>query len=194
MHRTACSSIFVLALLAAGCARQINISPSLQALDAGGVARIEKTAAYYISPANRDKEVETPAGGGDRVKYHPYREVEPALKQVLSNLFAKVVYVSSLDDKQFLASNGVDFVFVPTIETDSSSDSNVTWPPTRFTVTLDCLALDRSGVKVWQKKVTAQGSAAFSEFRTDHSLSARRASRDAFMLLQREIYDAREFR
>jgi hypothetical protein len=187
-------ALCAIALLAAGCARQINIAPPLEALDARGVARIEKTVAYYISPSNSAKEVETPAGGGDRVKYQPYREVEPALRQVLSNLFTKVVSVPSLDDKQFLASNGVDFVFVPTIETDSSSDSSVTWPPTRFTVTLDCLAVDRSGTKVWHKKVSAQGSAAFNEFVHDRSLSARRASRDAFMLLQREIHDASEFR
>jgi hypothetical protein len=195
MRLTARFSVLAATLLVVGCARQINITPPLQALDAPGTVKINKTVGYYTSPANRAKEVETPGGGGDRVKYRPYSEAEPALKQVLSNLFTRAVYISSPDDKQWLASNDIAYVFVlPVIETDSSSDSMVTWPPTRFSMTLDCRALDRSGATVWQTKVRGQGIATFSEFKNDTSLSARRASRDAFLLLQREIYDAKEFR
>lgn len=188
-----------IALLAAtavsvGCAHQINITPPLNTLDVQNVVKSDKAVGYYISAADRSKEVETPGGGGDKVKYFPYRESEPALKQVLSNLYAKVVEVPSLEDKQFIASNGIAYVFVPVIQTDSASDSAFTWPPTRFTVTLDCRAVDGAGATVWQTKVTGQGNAQFSEFKHDMSLSARRASRDAFLRLQQEIGGAKELR
>jgi hypothetical protein len=193
------NTIFRVATLAAaaitvGCAHQINITPPLNTLEVQNVVKSDKTVGYYISPADRSKEVETPGGGGDKVKYLPYQESEPALKHVLSNLYTKVVAVPSLEDKQFLASNGIAYVFIPVIETDSSSESAFTWPPTRFSVALDCRAVDAAGATVWQMKVTGQGQAQFSEFKHDMSLSARRASRDAFLRLQQEISAAKELR
>lgn len=194
MYSIARVAVLAAALLGVGCAHQINITPPLNTLEAKDIVKIDKTVGYYISPANRSKEVETPGGGGDKVKYLPYQESEPALNQVLSNVFTKVVSIPSLEDKQFIASNNVAYVFVPTIETDSSSESLLAWPPTKFTITLDSRAVDPSGATVWQKKVTGEGKAAFSEFRKDLSLAARRASRDAFLNLQREIGAAKEFR
>jgi hypothetical protein len=193
------NTIFRIAMLAAaavavGCAHQINITPPLNTLDVQNAVKSEKAVGYHISAADRSKEVETPGGGGDKVKYFPYRESEPALRQVLSNLYAKVVEVPSLEDKQFIASNGIAYVFIPVIQTDSASDSAFTWPPTRFTVNLDCRAVDAAGATVWQTKVTGQGYAQFSEFKHDMSLSARRASRDAFLRLQQEIGGAKELR
>lgn len=191
------NSLSRLAVLAAaavtvGCAHQINITPPLNTLDVQNVVKIDKAVGYYISPADRSKEVETPGGGGDKVKYFPYQESKPALKQVLSNRYTKVVAVSSLEDRQFIASNGIAYVFIPVITTDSGSDSAFTWPPTRFTVNLDCRAVDGAGATVWQTKVSGQGNAQFSEFKHDMSLSARRASRDAFLRLQQEITAAKE--
>jgi hypothetical protein len=194
MHSISRVAVLALAFVVVGCAHQINITPPLNTLEAKDIVKIDKAVGYYISAADRTKEVETPGGGGDKVKYLPYQESEPALKQVLSNLFTKVVSIPSLDDKQFIASNNVAYVFIPKIETDSASDSAFTWPPTRFTVTLDCRAVDSSGATVWQTKVGGQGYAEFSEFKHDMSLSARRASRDAFLRLQQEISSAKEFR
>lgn len=193
------NTIFRFAMLAAaaiavGCAHQINITPPLNTLEVQNVVKSDKTVGYYISAADRSKEVETPGGGGDKVKYFPYRESEPALKHVLSNLYGKVVEVPSLEDRQFIASNGIAYVFIPVIQTESASDSAFTWPPTRFTVAVDCQAVDAAGATVWQTKVTGQGHAQFSEFRHDMSLSARRASRDAFLRLQQEISAAKELR
>ena len=187
-------AIVAAALLGAGCAHQINITPPLNTLAANDIVRIDKSVGYYVSPADRRKEVESPGGGGDKVKYLPYQESEPALRQVLANVFAKVVSLASLDDKTFLANNNVAYVFVPTIATDSASDSPFTWPPTRFTLTLDCRALDAAGATVWQTTVLGQGSAEFDEFKHDFSLAARRASKDAFLRLQQQINLAREFR
>ncbi len=186
--------VVALALLGAGCAHQINITPPLNTLETKDVVKIDKTVGYYISSANSSKVVETPGGGGDKVKYLPYLESEPALKQVLSNVFAKVVALPALDDKQFIASNNVAFVFVPKIETTSSSDSGLTWPPTSFTLTLECKAVNASGAPVWQTTVKGQGTAEFSEFKHDFSLAARRASKDAFLRLQQELVAAKELR
>lgn len=186
--------IVAAALLGAGCAHQINITPPLSTLDAKDIVRIDKVVGYYISPADLRKEVETAGGGGDKIKYLPYQESEPALRRVLDNVFAKVVSLASLDDEPFLASNKVAYVFVPTIATDSASDSLFTWPPTRFTLTLDCRALDATGATVWQATVRGQGSAEFDEFKHDFSLAARRASKDAFLRLQQQLNTARELR
>jgi hypothetical protein len=194
MYSISRAAVLAAALFGAGCAHQINITPPLNTLEAKDIVKIDKAVGYYISPADRSKEVETPGGGGDKVKYLPYQESEPALKQVLSNLFTKVVPIPSLDDKQFITSNNIAYVFIPTIGTDSASDSAFTWPPTRFTVNLDCRAVDPSGATMWQTKVTGQGNAEFSEFKHDMSLSARRASRNAFLRLQQEIGLAKEFR
>jgi len=193
MHPLVKSAIAASTLLAVGCAHQINITPPLNTLDSN-TAKVDKTVGYYISAADRAKEVITPGGGGDKVKYLPYQESEPALNKVLSNRYTKVVSIPSLDDKQFIASNKISYIFVPTIETDSSSDSAFTWPPTKFSVSLDCKAIGPAGTTVWEKKVKGEGQATFSEFKHDFSLAARRASKAAFVNLQQEIDAAGELR
>jgi hypothetical protein len=180
--------------LGAGCAHRYDITPPLHTLEAQGIVKINKTVGYYISPTDRSKVVETPGGGGDSVKYLPYQQSEPPLQQVLSNLFTKVVSIPALDDREFIASNNIAYVFVPTIETGSASDSASSWAPTRFTMTLDGRAIDRAGVVVWQKRIQSEGRATVSELQADRALAARRASRDVFLRLQQEISAAREFR
>ena len=187
-------AILIVTAVLVGCAHQINITPPLNTLDSTDIIKIDKIVGYYISAADRTKQVTTAGGGGDKVKYLPYQESEPALKQILSNLFAEAVAISSLDDKQFLLNNKITYVFVPTIDTVSSSESVVTWPPTKFTLTLDCRAIDDTGGVVWQKKVHGEGRATFSEFKHDFALAARRASKEAFLSLQAEINGAKAFR
>jgi len=194
MRSLARCSVLVATLFFVGCAHHITITPPLNLLTATDTAKIDKTVAYYISPADRAREVTTPGGGGDKVTYQPYLQSEPALKRVLANVFTTVVAIPSLDDKKFVADNTIAYIFVPTLYTDSSSDSAFTWPPTRFTVTLDCRAIDGSGAVVWQKKVTGEGKAEFSEFKNDRGLAGWRAIQAAFLNLQREITAATAFR
>jgi hypothetical protein len=194
MSSVARLAVFAVALLVVGCAHRINISPPLNTLEAGTVTRIDKTVGYYISATDKVKEITSPGGGGDKVKYLPYVESEPALKQILANIFSKVVPIPSLEDKPFITTNEIVLIFVPSITTDSASDSAFTWPPTRFTVTLDCRALDRSGATIWQKQVKGEGKAEFSDFKHDFSLAARRANKEAFLNLQSEISAAPELR
>lgn len=176
-----------------GCGHQINITPPLNTLDADGVSKIEKNVGYYISPSDLSLEVTTPGGGGDNVKYFPYKESEPALNKILSNIFAKVYPLASTDDKQFLLSNDISYIFIPKIESNSSSDSSFTWPPTNFTVSIDCKALDSSGSIMWQKTVKGEGNAEFAEFKHDFSLAAKRAEKNAFLMLQEEIIKSGAF-
>ncbi|RDH80953.1 MAG: hypothetical protein DIZ78_18020 [endosymbiont of Escarpia spicata] len=116
----------LLLLVVTGCAHQINLTPPLNTLDSDGLASIAKSVGYYISEADRAKEVETPGGGGDKVKYKPYSDLEPALKHALANIFSDVHSVPSLDNRDFIQSNNITYIFVPTIATDSSSDSILT--------------------------------------------------------------------
>lgn len=186
--------IAVLALfITIGCAHQINITPPLNTLDVDGIGKIDKNVGYYISSVDLSKEVTTPGGGGDKVKYFPYKESEPALSKILSNIFSKVYPLTSIDDKQFISSNNISYIFIPKIETNSSSESAFTWPPTNFTVSLDCKALDRSGSVIWQKNVKGEGEASFSEFKHDFPLAAKRAVIKAFLMLQEEIIKSRVF-
>ncbi|HPR05471.1 MAG TPA: hypothetical protein PK620_11890 [Denitromonas sp.] len=181
-------------LVLVGCAHPIVITPELQSIDRSSVKPIDATVAYYITASDREKEVITPGGGGDKVKYYPYKELEPALQKVLNNLFRSVKRLDNPNDAGFLQSNDISYVFQPEIITNSNSDSAFTWPPTEFTVDLNCIAIDRSGKTVWQKRIAAKGEASFSEFKSDFSLSAKRATEIAFKQLQTELNAAPEFR
>lgn len=185
-------SLGTLALV--GCAHPIVITPDLQAIDRSSVKPIDKAVGYYISAQDREKEVITPGGGGDMVKYYPYKELEPALRKVLNNQFRSARRIDNPKDAEFLRTNDIAYVFTPEISTDSRSSGVVTWPPTEFTVNLNCAAVDQSGKTVWQKKFSARGEASFSEFKSDFSLSAKRASEIVFKQLQAEINNAAELR
>lgn len=172
------------ALACAGCAHPILTTPDLVELRHENTDPIDKNVGYYISAADRQKQVITPGGGGDKVAYYPYRELEPALQKTLSNVFRRVYPLQSATDTQAIQANAIAFVFTPTIATNSSSDSIVTWPPTKFTVVLACKAVNPDGKTVWEQQFTGEGVAEFSEFKGDYSLAAKRASQAAFTQFQ----------
>jgi hypothetical protein len=180
--------------LTAGCAHMINLTPPLNTLEADGITKVGKTAGYYIDPALRSKVVTTPGGGGDKVSYTPYADSEPALRDVLVRVFGDAVPVASLTDKQALADKHVAYVLIPTITTTSSSSSALTWPPTNFTVTIDCKVQTPDGTAVWQGTAKGSGDAVFADFKHDFSLAARRASKAAFLDLQSQLNSAPAFR
>jgi hypothetical protein len=184
-----CAAIAAMMFLA-GCAHTINTTPPLNTISAEGVTKSDKVVGLYISKEQRALLVTTPGGGGDKVRYTPYADAEPAFNQMLSNLYTKVVALTSPNDKAELDSNKIAYVFMPTITTTSKSSSALTWPPTNFTVTLDCKATDAGGAALWNTKVTGSGDAVFDEFKHDFGLSARRAGKDAFNKLQKEIASA----
>ena len=163
-----------------GCAHPISISPKADAAaQAPSVAKIDKSVAYVITPADMALEVTTPGGGGDKIKYQPYRDLDASLYASFSTVFKDVTKAASVDEAKGLSAKGVQLVIVPTIATTSSSESAFTWPPTKFSVTLTCTATNPQGQQIAQVSATGHGAAEFDEFKSDFPLAARRASRAA---------------
>jgi hypothetical protein len=181
-------------LLTAGCAHPIVLTPDNSALTAGKPTPIAKNVGYYISTENRDKEFVTQGGGGDKVSHHPYRDIEPGLYLVLSNVFTGVTALKSANDGATISANNISFVFVPTIVPSSSSDGFFTWPPTNFSVNIDCVAFDAAGKQIAVKSVQGLGTASFSEFHGSFGLAGQRAATQALLKLQEELSKSPEFR
>lgn len=194
MKKILISAMLVAAAFSSGCAHVINITPPANTISGEGVTKVDKVVGYYISAEQRALLVTTPGGGGDKVSYKPYADLEPSLNQALSNAFTSVVSLAAANDKAELDSKHVAYVFTPVITTASKSSSMMTWPPTNFTVTLDCKATGADGASVWAGKVTGSGDAEFSEFKHDFGLAAKRAAKDAVNQLQKAIVAAPELK
>lgn len=180
--------LVALVLSCGGCAHAILIAPDGDRLpDVAAVPHTDKAVGYYISSVDRARTITTPGGGGDSVAYAPYKELEPALYRVLSRHFDRVYSLSSNEDFAFVREKNIRFVFAPRFETQSSSDSLLTWPPTDFGVTIDVTAIDGAAKPVWHARVTGSGQATFSEFKSDFGLAAKRAAEAAFRHLDEEL-------
>ena len=190
MKKISVITALVTVMFASGCAHMINVTPPANTISPEGITKIDKTVGYYISKEQRALLVTSKGGGGDKVTYHPYAELEPTLNQVLSNSYTKVIALAAINDKAELESKQIAYVFAPVITTTSSSSSALTWPPTNFTVTIACTAANGTGANVWNSTVTGSGEAVFADFKHDFSLAARRASKDAFNQLQKGIVAA----
>ena len=191
--------LIIIALIGviSGCAHGIQLTPNLDDLHNTDVEvenKINKNVAYYISQQDMETEVITPGGGGDKVKYYPYRDTESALDTMLSKVFNHVYSIPLIKQAAFIQKKNISYIFKPSIKTDSSSDSILTWPPTHFTFELTCTATDLSDNEVWSKKVKAEGKAEYGEFKEDLSLSARRASEEAFKQMLAELLNANYFK
>jgi len=181
-------------ILLSGCAHKIKIDPSLDEIRTTKVSTNKNiSVSYYISDIKKNKEVITPGGGGDEVKYSPYKDTEGALNTILSKKFKRVYSLSSLDDKTFISNNNIKYIFIPTIKTDSSSSSLFTWPPTKFTFELECKAVNTENKKIWNEKVTSQGNAEFDEFKNNFSLAAQRATEKAFKKMLKKLVKTNKF-
>ena len=173
------------AALVAGCAHPLAISPDIAKIERGpGVQPIDRNVGYYVAPDLRERAVTTPGGGGDSVTYSPYRDLEAAFYKMLGNVFKGVTLLKSPNDADSIAKNSISYVISPEITTDSSSPSPFTWPPTIFIVGLTCNIADASGKIVARPAVTAAGRAEYDEFKSDFSLSGKRASLEAMLKMQ----------
>ncbi|MFT6269580.1 MAG: hypothetical protein ACJAVV_002406 [Alphaproteobacteria bacterium] len=182
----------VSAFYLSGCAHQIQLNPKTDEFVQSS-AKSDATVGYHITDIQREMKVTTPGGGGDKVTYTPYKDTETVLFQVLSNKFKDVFLVKSMSDETFIKENEIKLIFVPTITTNSSSSSMFTWAPTKFMVTLDVKAVDASGNTVWEDSVYEEGNAEFNEFKSDFSLSARRATEAAFLKLAEKLEQSDTF-
>src|SRR5687767_10308345 len=110
MNRFTRWSLMALALaVLTGCAHPIIITPSLASLNDAQLVPMKKSVGYYISDADLALKVTTPGGGGDKVAYFPYKELEPALQKVLFNSFDKVERLSSLNDQATIAQKNITY-------------------------------------------------------------------------------------
>lgn len=178
------------ALLLGACAHQIVITPDLAKLDTVGVAPLKKSVGLYVPPDDKAREVTTAGGGGDKVSYFPYRDLETGVYRMLINVFEKVVVMKSPTDSDAFLRDGVALVVTPTISTDSSSESLLRWPPTSFSVRLTCTIADTAGNAIMQPTVEGVGKATLSEIIADVSVAGKRASQDALGKMQRALLDA----
>ena len=173
------------ALLAA-CAHPISVNP--QETPARVEAQlIQKKVAYAISDSDRSKEVITPGGGGDRVSYYPYRDLEKGIRDALRAVYQDVVVIRSATDPAAVRESGAALVFKPEITTTSSSPSPFTWPPTQFTSDISCVVTDAGGLEIAKVRAQGSGNAEFSEFKSNFGLAAQRAGTDVAIKLTEEI-------
>lgn len=177
------------AVLATGCAHPISVTTDVSQVRSSGKPRIEKSVAYVIAPDDRDREVITPGGGGDKLSYKPYRDLDAGIFKALSEVFANVSRVDAAAEAAKPGRDKIQLVFVPKITTTSSSASPFTWPPTAFAIDLACKVSDASGAPVSEINVVGNGQAEFSEFKSDHSLAAKRAAQDAMQKLVKALED-----
>lgn len=177
-----------------GCAHPISMSPELAGIAGDSSARINKQAGYYIPEASRALEVTTPGGGGDKIRYFPYKDLDAGLYKALGEVFTGVTKVSNPQDSAAISASGITLLIMPEISTTSSSPSMLTWPPTQFSVTLNCSVVDAKGQSLTTIKVEGNGAAEFSEFKTNFSLAATRASSDALKKLVKALADSKELR
>ncbi|MCZ4314590.1 hypothetical protein O4H66_14360 [Comamonadaceae bacterium G21597-S1] len=170
--------VFAVAI-ASGCAHPITMNPDLSTIAGDPSAVIGKSVGYHIAESAKALEVTTGGGGGDKVRYFPYRDLEPGLYKALSELFTAVSRVQDPKDTAAMNSKGIQLLIVPEIKTLSSSESVFTWPPTQFTVDLTCTVSSPQGQAVDVIRVSGYGQATFDEFKSNFSLAAVRASNDA---------------
>jgi hypothetical protein len=188
-RKCALAAGLLLAVLVTGCAHPISLSPDVASLAGSGKAKIDRKIGLSISDADRQREVTGPGGGGDKVNYFPYRDLETGLYIALSESFSQVTRVSGPTDPK-VKEQGLNYLATPIIVTTSSSPSMVTWPPTLFTIALTCTISDVQGNAITELRVFGEGRAEFDEFKADTSLSARRAASDVLKKLMTAIAEA----
>lgn len=178
--------IFSLALLLGACAHPIVISP-LDTPVRSDASLSSKKVAYVMTDANRNRQVTTEGGGGDKINYFPYRDLEKAIRDALRAVYSDVFVIKTPSDSATTQGNDISFVFTPEISTSSNSSSMLTWPPTQFTIDLSCTVTDPGGNVISRIKVIGNGAAEFSEFKTDFGLAGRRAASELSEKLKQEI-------
>lgn len=148
---------------------------------------VPKKVAYVMTDAQREQQVVTAGGSGDRVSYYPYRDLEKSIRDALRAVYRDVVVLPTAGDAKANEAAGVSLVFTPQIRTDSSSSSWLTWPPTSFTIEVSCLVSDAAGAEVARVRAVGSGTAQFGEFKGDYGLAARRAATRLTSQLSSEI-------
>jgi hypothetical protein len=181
--------LIVIAL--AGCAHPIVVAPNTAKIEreAGTPPRIKANAGFFIPAEASSLEVTTPGGGGDNVRYFPYRDLEMGYQKMLFNVFENVTKLKSEADSNELSKDGIKYVLAPDVITSSGSTGFFTWPPTNFTVDLTSKVREASGKMIASPRVVGHGQAEFSEFKSDFGLAGKRAMEDALLKMQKALLE-----
>lgn len=173
-------------LVLGACAHPISIEPK-NVVERPGTPVSDKQVAYVMTDADRNRQVTTEGGGGDKISYYPYKDFERSLRASLRAIYKEVSTVASATDTKAIDDIGASYVFLPEITSNSSSPSMFTWPPTRFSLTVAVDVLDARGTPLAKLRATGTGTAEFDEFKNDFALAGRRAVEDAARALAEEI-------
>lgn len=178
--------ICALLLIISGCAHQITITPDTTAKrDPNNISA--KKVAYLMTDDQRNTQVTTAGGGGDKVSYYPYRDLEKSIRDALNAVYSDVQVIKSESDIEKMKAENLSYIFKPTITTTSNSDSIFTWPPTSFKIDLNCIVINESTKPSAEFTVTGTGNAEFSEFKKDFGLAGSRAAGDLSEKLKEAI-------
>ena len=180
----------LIALLISGCVHDISVAPELSKVTKVRPVTIRTTVAYYIPTERQELIVLTPGGNNDKLRYSPYKETEDAFKKVLTNVFTKVYKIDSLDDPK-IGEKKIQFIFTPTIETMSSSNSNVDWEPTKFNFILKVDVFKANKEELFRTYALGKGIANFGRYQSNPAYAIEIASRSAFLQFQDEIITKR---
>ena len=186
-------SRLLLALLAtivlAGCAHPIQIAPDLARIerDSASEPRLAAKVGYYIAPEATAAEITTAGGGGDNVRYYPYRDMEPGFQKMLSNVFTGVVKLSSMSDRAAMARDDIAYVIVPALITSSGGSGLFTWPPTNFTLDLTSQVRSADGRLIASSRVVGTGTAETGERLAEHGIAGKRAMEDALRKMEKAL-------
>lgn len=171
------AAFVVSTMLIFGCAHPIAITPT-STIERPDKPLVKKNVAYVMTDADREKQVTTEGGGGDKVSYYPYKDLEKAIRDALRVVYADVSVVQSQNNIDALKTRNVSYVFVPEITTTSDSPSYFTWPPTKFRVEMNANVTDAKGNFITRIRVVGTGNAEFSEFKGNFGLAGSRAADD----------------
>jgi hypothetical protein len=183
----------VLAGLLSACAHPIVISPDPATLTKP-TERIDRNVGLVIPSADKSIQITSPGGGGDSVSYYPYKDLEFGVYSTLASVFSNVVPLNTVDEKLKISQQEIGMIFLPKIQTTSSSESMFTWPPTFFSIMIDYRMLDPSGAQLSSGRVLGEGRAEFSDFKSDFALAAKRAGTDALNKLTDKLLASPELR
>lgn len=176
-------------LVMAGCAHPVSLRADV---NYPSDKTVDTAVGYFISDANRKLEVTTPAGGGDKMRYFPYRDLEPAILSTLGSVFRKVYSVPETGRAAYIADHHLTFVFEPVLTTDSSSHSAIFWPATDFDLTIKVTALNAAGQTVWNQEFTGHGHVDKGRSLVDVP-PAKAAAAEAFDKLRKALMDDPQF-
>lgn len=181
----------VITALLTGCAHPIIIAPDEQKISSNLSSNDnrEYSVGYYISPKDKALEVTTLGGGGDNIRYYPYRDIEKGYKAMLSNVFVSVTKLDSIDKSDAQLQNKIDLILTPKIITTSGSTGFFTWPPTNFSVDLTNTITSVDGKIISEPRAVGTGGASTSEKLSEHGIAGRRAIEDALLKSQVMLFN-----